>query len=94
MQDGVYSFGTPLQPGGGGWYAFGFSTYDGFQGAYYEGYLPEGIYAPQMYYALAVRSGDVAVASVPEPDTLLMAVAGLAVIGFVRRRQTVGALAI
>jgi hypothetical protein len=46
------------------------------------------------FYALAVRPGDVAAASVPEPETLLLAFTALAGLGFVRRRQTVGALAI
>ncbi|MBV5344701.1 MAG: PEP-CTERM sorting domain-containing protein [Rhodoferax sp.] len=35
-----------------------------------------------------------AAASVPEPETLLLAFTALAGLGFVRRRQTVGALAI
>ena len=66
-------------------YAWYFYTYDGGQSAYDK---------TNQFSALAVRPGDVAAASVPEPETLLLAFTALAGLGFVRRRQTVGALAI
>lgn len=40
-------------------------------------------------YAMAVRSGDVITAQVPEPESMLLALTGLAGLAFVRRRRAV-----
>lgn len=55
-----------------------FVTLDGFQTTYYkDGEL----------YAMAVRPGDAAAATVPEPESLLVALTALACMGLVRRRR-------
>ena len=83
VQSYVYWSGTEYAPVP--YIAWLFLTLNGFQDAYFK---------LSQFYALAVRPGDVAAASVPEPETLLLAFTALAGLGFVRRRQTVGALAI
>jgi len=84
MQSGAYWLGTEsFEPNSG--YAWAFDTGYSFQGA-----LPTNY----QFYAMAVRPGDVHVASVPEPGTGLMAAVALAGIGLVRRRRAVGALAL
>ncbi len=83
VQSYVYWSGTEYAPVPD--LAWVFYTYDGYQSADDK---------HSQFYALAVRPGDVAAASVPEPETLLLAFTALAGLGFVRRRQTVGALAI
>jgi hypothetical protein len=83
VQSYVYWSGTGYAPYPDA--AWDFSSRYGYQGYGTKDY---------QFYALAVRPGDVAAASVPEPETLLLAFTALAGLGFVRRRQTVGALAI
>jgi hypothetical protein len=62
--------------------AWAFSPGSGGQGAYYKDKYD--IFSS--YFAWAVRDGDVAAASVPEPGSLMLMMAGLAGLGFVKRR--------
>jgi hypothetical protein len=66
-------------------YAWFFATFNGNQS-----YDTEF----ENHFAMAVRSGDVLVAQVPEPESLVLALTGLAVLGLVRRRRAVGAPAL
>jgi len=81
MLSGFYWLGTEYIPAtspntGTAWY---FNTNFGLQGEY-----PES----RQLYALAVRPGDVHVASVPEPETYAMMLAGLAMVGALSRRRS------
>ncbi len=67
-----------LDPDSAAWY---FSPGTGFQWAQYKDNTPFN-----MSIAWAVRDGDVAAASVPEPGSLMLMMAGLAGLGFVKRR--------
>ncbi len=76
LQSGLYWSGLEYAPNTSN--AWGFATDYGFQD-----------YSPKYneFYAWAVRSGDVAAASVPEPGTLLLLAAGLAGIAGAKRRR-------
>jgi len=76
MQSGVYWLGTEYAPSP--YTAWLFVTGNGYQ-----------IYNPMnlQMYALAVRPGDV-VAQVPEPETYLMLLLGLGVVGAISRRRS------
>ena len=65
-------------------FAWNFTNVVGAQGAYVKSMFNGG-------FALAVRSGDVAAARVPEPSTLLLATLALAGMGIANRRRTAGA---
>jgi hypothetical protein len=77
LQYGTYHLGTEFAPDiDQSWH---FVTEGGAQGASHKDV--------EWYFAWAVRSGDVAAASVPEPRTLVLMLAGLAGIGAARRRS-------
>jgi hypothetical protein len=76
VQSDVYWSGTEYSPPPGG--AWTFRTVDGFQGTYAKF---------ETLYAVAVRPGDVT-ASVPEPQTLALALLALGATGVARRRRS------
>ena len=76
LQASPYLSGLEFEPNPDGvWY---FEAYDGFQGSTGKA---------DSLYALAVRSGDVLAAPVPEPETYALMLAGLAVVGAAARRR-------
>jgi len=76
LQSYYYWLGTEYAPSNA--WAWLFGSVDGHQLAYGKDIE---------YYAWAVRSGDVAAASVPEPGTLLLLAAGLAGVAGAKRRR-------
>lgn len=79
LQAGGYWSDTPYAPNPVG--AFGFYTNSYFQTSFLKG---------NQLYAMAVHPGDVGavVASVPEPETYAMLLAGLGLIGVIGRRRS------
>lgn len=83
LQSYVYWSGTEYAPDADD--AWDFRTDDGIQDANLKNF---------QLYAMAVRPGDVLVAQVPEPESLLLALTGLSALVLVRRRRAVGASAL
>jgi hypothetical protein len=81
MQSVGYWLGTEYAPSAGYslYFAWYFNAFNGYQLAAYK---------TTKFYAMAVRSGDVHVASVPEPETYAMMLAGLAMVGALSRRRS------
>ena len=79
MQSDFYWSGLDYAPDAN--YAWHFSTIVGYQGYFLKSGSGE-------LSALAVRSGDVAAAQVPEPGTPLLAALAFAAMGIVSRRRT------
>ncbi len=48
----------------------------------------------ETFYAMAVRPGDVLAAQVPEPESLMLCLTGVACLGLIRRRRAIGTLAL
>ena len=82
--DNSYWSGTEYAPNLD--FAWVFNMIGGVQRAF-----PKKIDEASQLGALAVRPGDVAVAQVPEPGTLLLAALALVVMGVVRRQRPLGA---
>lgn len=78
--DQAYWFGTEYAPSVG--YVWRFKMGDGYQGATTD---------YQHNYAWAVSSGDIGIASVPEPRAWGLMLSGLALVGAAARRRLVGA---
>ena len=76
MQSYPYWLGTEYAPNPNK--AWGFGPNDGAQDAGYNG---------QLLYAMPVRSGDVLLAPVPEPETYMMLLLGLGAVGALSRRR-------
>jgi hypothetical protein len=83
MQSYFYWSGLEYAPATIG--AWMFDAANGYQDAYRK----DG-----NFFAMAVRRGDVLAATVPEPQSLLLALTALACLGLVRRRRAVGSLAL
>ena len=78
LQSSPYWSGTEYAPStDNAWY---FHTYNGGQSAEFKG---------DPFYAMVVRPGDVA-AAVPEPESLLLMLAGLCALVVLKRRQPFG----
>ena len=76
LQGGSYWSGTEYAPISG--YAWHFRISDGVQNAFFK---------TGEFYALAVRTGDVSTAAIPEPQTYGLILLGLSALALAKRRR-------